>query len=409
MTSNVKNLVLGVMVLTFALTQAGVAQDLADTDLLTNDDVIEMVEAGLSAEIVLARLESCGCQFTTSTSAIVALAKAGVPNDVIYAMVADANKKVEAPPVDVAQPTVSLGPTPSETALVAPTSFVPVKDQVVTVLIPADLLRYDTIRIRDSKSIYVAEISETASGARVWGQRDWKRSDFPFMAEARIEKVGDKKNYFEVEMATTIMVFKLRFIHPYDDLGALIGSVALPGYREDEVSKAYLASRYAFMAKDIFTGPIIDVEQSAQLALVEFVHRLILDRELVTSATLGSETYRDNVYLKVDLGQDTLSYNTNQLDQPARVRRVVNEKMLVILKAFNAPVEEALELYGIKVEFEIPYRDFLSESTDRTEELSIYAPSELIKRFADADITSQEFIDGCVVIVGGNRVGVDLS
>lgn len=104
-------LLLAVLVFTLALGQAGFAQDQANSELLTNDDVIEMVEAGLSAEIVLATLESCGCQFKTSTSALVALAKAGVPNDVIYSMVAIANRKVAAP-VELSTPAAGPPPEP---------------------------------------------------------------------------------------------------------------------------------------------------------------------------------------------------------------------------------------------------------------------------------------------------------
>jgi hypothetical protein len=69
-----------------------------------------MIEAGLSAAIVLARLGACGCQFTTSTFALVALSKAGVPDDVIYSMVAIANRKVAAP---VEPPTPVAGPPPA--------------------------------------------------------------------------------------------------------------------------------------------------------------------------------------------------------------------------------------------------------------------------------------------------------
>ena len=109
--TNARMLLLPVLVFTLALAQAGLAQDQANSELLTNDDVIEMIEAGLSAEIVLARLESCGCQFTTSTSALVALAKAGVPNDVIYSVVAIANRKDPAP-VEVWVPTAGPPPQP---------------------------------------------------------------------------------------------------------------------------------------------------------------------------------------------------------------------------------------------------------------------------------------------------------
>ena len=124
--TNARMLLLPVLVFTLALAQAGLAQDPANSELLTNDDVIELIEAGLSAEIVLARLESCGCQFTTSTSALVALAKAGVPNDVIYSMVAIANRKVPAP-VEVSAPTAG----PPQPEVVVESLFFPKTKHVI--------------------------------------------------------------------------------------------------------------------------------------------------------------------------------------------------------------------------------------------------------------------------------------
>jgi hypothetical protein len=52
-----------------------------------------MVNAGLSAAIVSARLQACGCDFDVSSSALVALAQAGVPDSVILAMVESASDR----------------------------------------------------------------------------------------------------------------------------------------------------------------------------------------------------------------------------------------------------------------------------------------------------------------------------
>jgi hypothetical protein len=65
----------------------------------------------------------------------------------------------------------------------------------------------------------------------------------------------------------------------------------------------------------------------------------------------------------------------------------------------------------VKIDTEITHRDFLTpfnaEITE-SDKVSIYAPSELIVKFGNADITNQQFIDGCIVIVDGNRVQVNL-
>lgn len=54
---------------------------------LTNDAVMQLVQAGVSDEIILAKLRSSASAFDTSTDAIIALKKAGVSNQVLAAMV----------------------------------------------------------------------------------------------------------------------------------------------------------------------------------------------------------------------------------------------------------------------------------------------------------------------------------
>jgi hypothetical protein len=61
---------------------------LAGETPLTNDDVVKMVQAGLSAEIVIAKIDASKTAFDTSSNALVTLAEAKVPEAVIRSMMA---------------------------------------------------------------------------------------------------------------------------------------------------------------------------------------------------------------------------------------------------------------------------------------------------------------------------------
>ena len=54
---------------------------------LTNKDVIDMLKAGLTAEVVVAKIKSSATSFDTSPAALTELKAANVPDDVILAMV----------------------------------------------------------------------------------------------------------------------------------------------------------------------------------------------------------------------------------------------------------------------------------------------------------------------------------
>lgn len=56
-------------------------------EVLTNADVVRLVEAGLSAETIEAKIAASAGRFDVSTDALVVLAKDGVPDRVIKAMI----------------------------------------------------------------------------------------------------------------------------------------------------------------------------------------------------------------------------------------------------------------------------------------------------------------------------------
>lgn len=68
----------------------------AADDVLTNADVVKLIKAGLSAETIEAKIVTSSARFDVSTDALVALAREGVPDQVIRAMIT-ASPAVAAP------------------------------------------------------------------------------------------------------------------------------------------------------------------------------------------------------------------------------------------------------------------------------------------------------------------------
>ncbi|PVD52936.1 hypothetical protein DC498_06085 [Terrimonas sp.] len=56
-------------------------------EVLNNKSVVDLTTAGMSKKIIISKIESSSCKFTTDTKSLIALKKAGVEEDVINAMV----------------------------------------------------------------------------------------------------------------------------------------------------------------------------------------------------------------------------------------------------------------------------------------------------------------------------------
>ncbi len=67
---------------------------------LTNKDVSDMVKAGLTSEVIIAKIKSSATSFDTSPAALAELKAANVPDAVILAMVNGPANSSEAPPAD---------------------------------------------------------------------------------------------------------------------------------------------------------------------------------------------------------------------------------------------------------------------------------------------------------------------
>jgi hypothetical protein len=70
-----------------ALTQASLHAASPDQQVLTNQDITDMHRAGLSADVILAKIKAGPCSFDTSPTALQHLKTDKVPDNVILAMV----------------------------------------------------------------------------------------------------------------------------------------------------------------------------------------------------------------------------------------------------------------------------------------------------------------------------------
>ena len=86
-----------ILMLTISVGAFALPQDPAS---LTNKHVVEMVKAGLTSDIIVAKIKSSATSFDTSPAALAELKAANVPDAVILAMVNGPAKTGEAPPAD---------------------------------------------------------------------------------------------------------------------------------------------------------------------------------------------------------------------------------------------------------------------------------------------------------------------
>ncbi len=111
------------------------AVSVAQGEVLTNEDILNLTQAGLPAEVVVAKIESTKTAFDTSVEQLVALVQAGVHADVLAAMAQAVSSAgaVEEQPGDAplraeerrSEPSRSAKPLPADPQPVTRTSWEP--------------------------------------------------------------------------------------------------------------------------------------------------------------------------------------------------------------------------------------------------------------------------------------------
>lgn len=70
-------------------------------EILTNENIVTMIKAGLGEQLILSKIKTSGNQFDLSTDAIVKLKNAGVSDSIIVAMITASSKKPATSPTTI--------------------------------------------------------------------------------------------------------------------------------------------------------------------------------------------------------------------------------------------------------------------------------------------------------------------
>ena len=246
----------------------------------------------------------------------------------------------------------------------------------------------------------------------VLNQPNWASSGFPQCGEFMLTRIFELKSYTmhhelpytEVELRSGNVYLRLHLAHlssEADALNADFQRLVVSGtWAQFENSEDFRRNVFSVQEPKIFTGPMSGLSYGMKVSLMHMACN--------GQNTFATETYKGRDYFAVTMQFDGTVYNSNKLNSAARVALVINEKVITSVKTFKAPTQES-GIDGLKFVAPIFYRNFVDESQTGQDQLEVYLPLDLVVKFVDADITSQQLIDGSIVLLNGNRIQVPLT
>ena len=134
-------------------------------EVMTNETVVQMVRAGLSESVILAKIRSSQTQFDTRTEALIALKKAGVSEKVLAAIVG--GDAPSAPPAAAASPRgVAMVPLAGQAARRGPVFHVSAGKQVEMIAAGGEIERSRTPFNRKTELVLSGNKAKYRTGER---------------------------------------------------------------------------------------------------------------------------------------------------------------------------------------------------------------------------------------------------
>jgi hypothetical protein len=269
-----------------------------------------------------------------------------------------------------------------------------------------------TVVVKVPLPLWHPEVSSVSTGTPIFSidatglltRQDWQTVGLPYFGEFVVTKVTGfrpfgKLKYTDVELRNPKTWVKLRF-QPGSDISRGFQDLTFDGtWNQFEGSDYFKSVVFGKVGSAIFSGPLSQIPDAKKLVLLRIAGTAL--------ASVSSESFKDKVYIGFAFPLSGTVYNSLKLNEGARTATVLNSQ-LDLLKSLAVLADTVAD--GVKIEQTILYRDFASENApNSSDRLQVYAPLAAIKQFASADITSQQFIDQCVVILNSNRIQVLLS
>ena len=276
---------------------------------------------------------------------------------------------------------------------------------------PLEVPKGATVVLKVPLQFWKAEDPSFSTGAPIFSidatirdKQDWESAGLPYFGEFVVTKIFEfrpfyKLKYTDIELRNSSTWGKLRF-QPDSDIPRGFRALTFTGkWSEFEKSDYFKNVVFGTVAARIFTGSLARIPDQTKLALLRIAG--------TGFATVIPETYKDKTYIGFTFPVSGTVYNSIKLNESARVATAINSR-LALIKSL-AILADGAGVDGVKIKEDILYRNFVSETVAKTDTLQYYAPLTAIRQFSSADITSQQFVDQCVVILNDNRIQVLLS
>lgn len=277
------------------------------------------------------------------------------------------------------------------------------KGSRVVLRIPGKLVGFEKVGIWSGTANYGTVIEQSSSGGlMIGGLTEWRHSGWPLMRQLTLEKVSRNSRFTEVELRDPLFNVKLRYdATTIKDLNAAFRDTVFVGLvSEFEASEYYQQEVVGKVLPKIFSGKLSSIPMSAKL-------KLLRDVNFIDTA-IREEKYKGDTYLVVNAGGDVQIYNTIQMNQSERIAHATNQRILRYIKYAAKTIKYNPDVDGIKVELYLPYKNFVTEAylSPHYDFMELYAPMDVIRQFAEDELTNQEFIEESILLVNGNRTRI---
>lgn len=185
---------------------------------------------------------------------------------------------------------------------------------------------------------------------------------------------------------------------------ALIDQFVVPGTPDSPAAQALLQKAVARVTAPLFAKELASVPEEGRSGLVAAIRR-------VGAGGVSTLTYRDALYLSLDLGPHGNVFNTIQMNRTQRVARVTAEQLIPALRAMERGLAGVEAVQGVALDVGIAYKNFLAPDNGEAglDLVEILVPRAELAKLAGDEITSQQLVASSVVRLNGNRIDVDLS
>lgn len=283
------------------------------------------------------------------------------------------------------------------------------KHSVVTLKLARSLLGAPKTNWLGARPNYKLIIETNGTSIVVNGRQDWQDAGWPAMLEFTLSKVDTSKTKTEVELkretTTTpwVTILHLQFQMSPELVSDAFERVVFEGSSAEFEKSSYYRKEVAdrLLPKIFSFGKLSELPREQQLILIK--------ASGYEPDKVSESEYKGRVYISFTIEGESV-YNTLQLGQTARVARVVQDSLLSEFKDKYRILAGTPGIDGVKLKMEVAYKDFTETlALPRHDILEIYTTLETIKKFNDAEITSQQLLDESIVLVNGDRVQVSLN